>query len=365
MAYSATPIMPGVWTVFQDGKPLTQVSDSGLSLYGLSSNGAPQQTITPQTTSAQPTYSAPQQSAAATPVQKTNVDASNPRAAIQWVSANGDTKPYLNGQLLQIGPDGQPIIPGYNYNAGQGYTPVQQQPAPQQSAQSGASGTLPPEFQQLYDQLNTYLQKLQQNGQVLNPNIDITPNQVAQFLSQAHTEIDPYYSGQLKLALDSLNTSTNYATQNLQNNETQTERNYGQQLRTLGENSAEQGFAQSGIRQRQEGNLAYDTQQNLDQARRQLSYDTGNAARTFAQSYGSASLPSPSIGNEPTVNAGSAAFTRPGGTSPLYQLSPDVYGALTGSQQYQQNADVQNRSSQLEGAFRTNQAIAQQRQLIL
>lgn len=234
-----------------------------------------------------------------------------------------------------------------------------------QGSAGGDVSTLPPQFQQLYDQLDQYLKRLQQNGQVLNPNVQLDPSKVAEFLNQAHSEIDPYYQGQLKLAKDAISSSLGYGVNQEQQYETQAERNYGDSLRTLGEQSADQGFAQSGIRMRKEGDLAYNTNTAIQQNRDQLSYNAGNAARTFAQSYGTSSLPSMSIGSAPTAVAGQAGFNRSAGSLPLYQLSPDVYDGLVGSQQYQQRADVANRASQLEGAYNTTQGINQARQLIL
>lgn len=225
--------------------------------------------------------------------------------------------------------------------------------------------TLPPEFQQLYTQLETYLQQLTQRGQVLNPDVNITPEQTLAFLNQAQTEINPYYAGQLKLAKDSLSKTLNYAIGNEQQSEQQAQRDYSTNLRTLGETAADRGFAQSGLRQRDEGNLAYDTQTSIDNARKALSYNSGNAASTFAQQYGSDNLPNPTIGQAPRVLAGQPNFQTGGGSNPLYQLSPDVYSGLKGSSQYQQQADISNRASQLESAFRTTQGVNQARQLIL
>lgn len=224
---------------------------------------------------------------------------------------------------------------------------------------------LPPEFQQLYSQLSDYLAKLQKNGQVLNPNIELTPDKVAEFLNQAHSEIDPYYSTQLKLATDALQSSINYGKQNLLTDEQRAQTKYGTQLRTLGENAADQGFAQSGLRSRDERTLATDTQNTINDARSQFGYNAGNAARTFAQSYGGANIPQFNISETPQVAAGESTFGQTGRSLPLYQLSPDLYNGLVGTEQYNQTAAVKNRASDLESAFRSNQSIAQQRQLTL
>ena len=46
---------------------------------------------------------------------------------------------------------------------------------------------------------------------------------------------------------------------------------------------------------------------------------------------------------------------RTGGESPLYQLSPDIYEGLIGTQQYQQKTDIKSRVAELESAERQKQ----------
>ena len=55
-------------------------------------------------------------------------------------------------------------------------------------------------------------------GNVVNPNLDITPDLVSQFLSEAHTQMDPEFQGKLSSEIDSINASlknisTQFATQ--------------------------------------------------------------------------------------------------------------------------------------------------------
>ena len=262
---------------------------------------------------------------------------------------------------------GQPVGGGIPLNTGGAPLPGTPggTPAAGGTPATGAPASLPPEFQALYTQLETYLQELQRRGQVLNPNIEISPDQVAQFMTQAETEIAPYYQNLLKVAKDSFVNTLQYGKENLQRGEQNAETQYGRSLQSLGENSAERGFAQSGIRVRDEGNLASDTQQQIDAARSQLQYGANQAAGQFAQTFGTANLPTLDLGAAPTVKSGEYNFSSSGRTSPLYQLSPEVYNGLTGTNQFEQTAAVKSRASELEGAYRTQQAINQARQLTL
>lgn len=239
------------------------------------------------------------------------------------------------------------------------------------SSTTGTTGTgtsttgLAPEFQAIYDSLDKYLSELEKRGQVLNPNIEITPAQAAEFLAKAQNEINPYFQGQIKMAKDSLLASLGYTKEELANTESDLERKYGTSLRTLGENAAETGFAQSGRRIFDENTLAQDTASTIGANRRQFANQAGNLARTFAQTYGTSELPSFNLGAAPQVASGESKFGRSLTESPLYQLSPDVYSGLIGSEEYKRRQAVSSRASELENAFRTTQGISQARTLML
>ena len=231
----------------------------------------------------------------------------------------------------------------------------------QQTPQLGA-------FTELFRQQKAFLDKLQARGQAINPNVTITPERLAEFTKQAESEINPYYISQSKLARESILNSFGYSRDEILNQEKQLEKQYGRSLRSLGEASAEQGFAQSGIRNRQESELAQDTQNQIDTRRRSLSFEAGNQARQFAKEYGGSNLPELAnsfngLSRSPQVLAGERNFDTSANQKPFYQLSPDVYDSLVGSQEYAQRGNIANRASQLESADRQKLANEQLRQL--
>ena len=217
----------------------------------------------------------------------------------------------------------------------------------------------------VYQQLKDYLDKLQASGQIVNPNVQITPEKLAEFMTQARGEIQPYYSTQLKLATDDLLRGVGYSQEQLASREKDIGQQYQSQFRNLEQSSAEQGFAQSGIRQLQERQLAEGAQSDISAGRRDLSYNLGSAVGKFAQQFGTPGFQAPSVSAAPTFTSGERSFGTSSSTSPLYQLSPDVYNSLVGEQQFAERGAIQNRASQLEEAFRTNQAIDQTRKLVL
>lgn len=224
---------------------------------------------------------------------------------------------------------------------------------------------LPPELQALYQQLSDYLTELERRGQQINPDIELTPELVAEFLKQAEGEINPYFEGQLQLARESLLTSFGYSRDQLVDFENRLEQRYGRAVRRLGESAAEQGFALSGLRRRDEGQLATDTQADIEANRRQLQFQAGQQARQFAQQFGTSELPTLELGATPQAVPGEVNFAQAGRTLPLYQLDPSVYDGLIGQQEFARRGAVQARASELESAERTKRAISQQRQLTL
>ncbi|MCK9370367.1 hypothetical protein M0R04_10705 [Candidatus Dojkabacteria bacterium] len=214
--------------------------------------------------------------------------------------------------------------------------------------------------------LNDYLAELQSRGEVLNPEIEITPEKAAEFLAQAQSEINPYYASQLGLARENLLRNAGYTTDSIAQFESQLGKQYGLAQRQIGESAADRGFAQSGIRKQEETQLAEDVQNRIDTNRRDLQFQLGSSARQFAQQFGGTEgfqTPSLSIASAPRVT-GQGTLEQSGQT-PFVDLSDSVYDDIIGEQEYNRRGAVRSRSSELEGAFRTNQAIDQQRQLIL
>lgn len=228
------------------------------------------------------------------------------------------------------------------------------------SLQQATTGQEAPQ-QSATDQIKQYIESLYNQGYVLNPNVQITPEKVAEFTKQAENEIDPYYRTSLKLAREQLLSSAGYTVDQIGQYETGLEQTYGKNIRTLQAGAAEQGFAQSGGRVLSEQQLAQTTQQQILQNRQSAQQTLANQGRTFAQQYGGMfgeqAPQGPQIGAMPTVSAGSYNFDRTGVASPFYQLSNDVYSGLVGEQEFGRRSAEQQRASQLEEAWRAQQTI--------
>ncbi len=233
-----------------------------------------------------------------------------------------------------------------------------------QQATEGTSGGQVGGQTSVTDQLKQYIESLYNQGYVLNPNVQLTPEKIAEFTAQAANEIDPYYKTQLKLAREQLLSSAGYTVNQIGQYETHLEQTYGRQLKSYQGGEAEKGFAQSGERVLGEQQLAQQTQQQILQNRQSAQQTLANQGRTFAQQYGGLfgeSTPQgPQIGAMPTISAGSVNFDRTGGSSPFYTLSSDVYSGLTGEQEFGRRSAELQRTSELESAYRTQQTIPRQ-----
>ena len=239
--------------------------------------------------------------------------------------------------------------------------------APVTGGQTGqiVTQTGQPEFDSLLENLRSFLADLQRRGQVINPNIEITPERLAEFMSLAEQEINPFFASQLRLAREGFLQDLGFGTEEILAQEQEAERLHRQSLRSLGEEAAETGFALSGRRQTAERELAETTQLGLERGRRRFEFGAGQAARQFAGLFGGGETTIPTIPGTPQAIPGERSFERTGGVSPLFELNPDVFDRLIGEREFERRGAVRSRASDLERAFRTQQQAQQVRQLVL
>uniref|UniRef100_A0A7V3JAP3 LysM peptidoglycan-binding domain-containing protein n=1 Tax=candidate division CPR3 bacterium TaxID=2268181 RepID=A0A7V3JAP3_UNCC3 len=193
------------------------------------------------------------------------------------------------------------------------------------------------------DQILTLLQKQTQ---------PLSVDLITQFLKQAEQEVDPYYKTQLALAREEFLRQLGYSKEEILRQEEELERQYGKQLRTIGEEMAEKGFALSGPRLLEERELAETTQRQIEQARRSAQFAAGTAARTFAQQWGYPETTIPTISATPRVLAGEPTFERPAGEIPFYEISPEVYSGLVGEKEWEKKGEIKRRAAELEQIYR-------------
>ena len=242
--------------------------------------------------------------------------------------------------------------------------PAPEIPAPAVSATVSPlqAPTVPDIYSNLFNIIDQQLKELQRRGQMINPNIEITPERTAEFMAQAAREIDPFYANQLKIAKNEFLQSLGYTQREILRQEEITERRYGKAFRELGEREAEAGFALSGRRILGEQELARTTQEEIEGQRRRLGFQTGVVARELAGKFGPEAVSKLTTFEEaPQIIPGELKFERGKRQLPFYELSPEVYEGLVGSEEFERRGVVRKRASELEEAFRTQKALEQAR----
>lgn len=208
--------------------------------------------------------------------------------------------------------------------------------------------------------LREYANFFNSSGLTLNPQVALTPEKVAEFTARAEREINPFYQTQSRLARQNFLRDVGYSTENLDKFETDLEKKYGLQLRNIGEQAAEKGFAQSGIRNLEEERLAQETQGTLNQKRRELSFGAETDARKLAEQYGGVlgerSPLAPSISETPQILPGQEKFQRTGARRTLYELPSDLTDLISQTE-FERRGALQNRIAEQETALRQQRTI--------
>jgi hypothetical protein len=256
----------------------------------------------------------------------------------RWVAfETGDQFTGSGGQWNQIS-----IVPSAPTGA-MNYSQWRAAPAPT-SVSTTNSATGDPNLDSLLGRLDQMIQDQATQGNRFNPNIELTPDVVRQFLDQATAEIGPYYGGQINAIRDQLNTSLSNLQQKYDLSKEGQLASFQQNLNQTRENLAAGGAAQSGFRGQQEQQL----QQGMDRSLTGLGLDTAQAANNLVNSarnsIGTSNLP-----GLPTLSGYSSSTSGQGSFSPNRTLDFGSFSSpLTGDLQYNQNRDISNLSNYLQ-----------------
>lgn len=207
----------------------------------------------------------------------------------------------------------------------------------------------------MYTDVQSYIEDLIQQGQMINPYIELDEATLAGFLDQAQKEISPYYQQLTNQAKDDLFKTMEYNTNVFNEQEAALERKYGKNVESLGEEAAESGLVYSGRRKKTERELAEETQRTVGSNRDKFLHTAqglGTQTERFVGSQALGGLNVPSLRGKPTVTAGKAGFQRTGEDLPVYRLS----GGLLGDLEKQKEVAQSQRASQLEGVYRGKRA---------
>ena len=168
------------------------------------------------------------------------------------------------------------------------------------------------------------------SGQIVNPNIDITPEMTQQWLDQASAEIDPYYQNQFNAIRDDLNTDLTYLGNQYSQAIKANEASFKEALATQREAEAGAGTIFSGGRKLREQSLAGQAERNIEGLTSTLGYQAQKAGTEAERTIGSANLSNLSLsGYSPySVSTSGQGGYNPIGNRNLFSPTGGVTGSL-------------------------------------
>lgn len=111
---------------------------------------------------------------------------------------------------------------------------------------------LPADLQGTLLQMSSYITNQISQGNQINPDMDLSPSILQQFMTQASTEMDPYYQEQIKLYSQDINESIKRLNEDYQKEVQRSEEPYREQFQQQDIAEAEAGTAYSSGRQKRE-----------------------------------------------------------------------------------------------------------------
>lgn len=226
-----------------------------------------------------------------------------------------------------------------------------------------------PMFKQLGDAFNNLMAQEYAQGTRLNPNFQLTGDQLQGYLDTAASQLSPYYQGQYNTYKNDLTTHLNNLSQNAETTNNQTAQGFNTDLRNSQNFAAEHGMALSGQRVQDESNLAKTAQYNIDTTTRNYNDQAQSTYNDALRNIGNANVGS--IAPRQLSSANIAGSFTPGQTAASY--SPDTAGlnpqysrtlspafnlstGVTGSIESAQQKDTIQRSLAAATAYANQQA---------
>jgi len=247
---------------------------------------------------------------------------------VQMVSPSGDVMPVLKSQEQVFLNSGfkYPGQNSQNENSSVYYNDPPQNNN-QQSTSTNSSFSLPSSAEKVLDVLQD---KIAQTP--INPDVQISADMIQKFYEQAKTELEPYYGQLFKQAQADLTTGFKQIGEDLATSERNLESNYGKSLENVQEDAASRGLTFSSIRDKNEQNLAEQTQAAIEAGRREAERRALSLGTQGERQLGSANLPNlPGINEAPTPilnKPGMYSFAKPTGVRDLFKPIGSTSGKL-------------------------------------
>ncbi len=188
-----------------------------------------------------------------------------------------------------------------------------------------------------------------EQGNMINPNIELSPETINSFLEQAKSEIAPEFARQIDLIKENLGQNIQTLQRQFEIEKEATEEQFKRGIEDIGIFAAEKGFATSGIRTRQERELALGTGRALKTGALGLESQLRGLTGAAAGQIGSEALRTLPLPQFQIQQVSGLDLTR--GRQLQFRPQTQISGALPQAQE----AGIKARMSQLEAAQRVRQ----------
>jgi peptidoglycan hydrolase-like protein with peptidoglycan-binding domain len=211
----------------------------------------------------------------------------------------------------------------------------------------------PDDLKSLFLQSARSLQKGIEDGKVINPNIEITPEKLKEFYTLATSELDPYYKEQMANYQEDLNTSISRLSEDYNKTIERTKDPFRKTLETQAGTEAEQGTVYSSGRQDRLSETVNQQQQQLSDVFTAAQRKTQDLGTNYERQMGSSAARSLNLPGITSFNATETGIT-PGQQSIGFTPSGNsLIGTLPG----QREVAIRTRASGLEKDYRSNRIL--------
>lgn len=218
--------------------------------------------------------------------------------------------------------------------------------------------SLTPELRSMYDQLTMEIKSKVEQGERVNPDLTITPEMTARFMTEASAKLDPYFKELIRQHSQDLSISTRQLQEDYNKQIQREEPAFQQNLENQDIQEAEGGMAFSSGRNQREQRLITGQQNTLDDLATNLQRGTQEAGIGLERKIGSrafSDLGLPSISNYLAQRGGFAPQGRlaQGSKRQLFAPEGGLYGEIPG----QNKTAVDTESSNLEEQYRKSRLL--------
>lgn len=193
-----------------------------------------------------------------------------------------------------------------------------------------------------------------QNGQVVNPNIQVTPAQLAMFYDQAKSELEPYYTDTYRTLANDVSQSLTRLKEDFDKSLSRAVDPFKSALEKQAEDEAQSGTAFSSGRNKRENTMVTEQNNAISDVFQSAERSAQDLLRGYESKVGTSKASSLATPNLSLYNATNRGMTQSGSRT----LNPALIGGVTyGSIGAEQTVSTKKRASEIEQVFRTDRAL--------